>query len=267
MSKYFAFNFESLPVSIHGASVVTQLNASDAVKSAAGVSDAETSGHGLVAVLAMLAFGSISYKTNPWEKSLTKRGKALKLAFGKIPHVKVKHGAVLARADLQQFFDATVKECMLATDKNGALILGERAKATDVPAVKKTDVPAERTKATAPVIVKDRWGMPIASTIARFDKLDDVLSSGATIEEITHWVSTPFSNAISMERNRFDGVQSAQIAHAQRMLSEQNARAEKLMHDRQALETVLRQMGDADLKAIMAKLGYRVSKMPVKIAA
>lgn len=266
MSKFFAFNFDALPLSIHGASIVTQLNASDAVKSAAGVSDAETSGHGLVAVLAMLAFGSISYKANPWEKSLTKRGKALKLAFGKIPHVKVKHGTVLARADLQQFFDATVKECMLATDKNGALILGERAKTTPVQNAPKTDVPAVK-KTDVPAVIMDRWGMPLSSTIARFDKLDDVLSSGAMIDEITNWVSTPFSNAISMERNRFDGVQSAQIAHEQRLLSDQNARAEKLMHDRTALETVLRQMGDAELKAIMAKLGYRVSKMPVKVAA
>jgi len=109
VTESFALNL-TMPDTIRGASVITSLTPERAIDLSDGAkSTPESRAHGLASVLALLAFGSISYKTNPWDGRKTKYGKALCAAFGKFPHIKVKHGGAMASADFLIWFQACAK--------------------------------------------------------------------------------------------------------------------------------------------------------------
>jgi hypothetical protein len=129
MSEFFAFSFESLPESISGASAVTSLSPSQSLDLCDGSTGPETFGKGLASILALLAFGSISYRTNPWSGRTKRNSKALACAFPDMLHLKVKPGQTLKRADFQAWFESVVRLAEGARNKNGNLILAPKKSA------------------------------------------------------------------------------------------------------------------------------------------
>lgn len=151
-NEFFAFP-AGLPETLTGAGEVARLSSSQAANLSAGIADAESAGKGLAATLAMLVFGSVSYKTNPWSEFKTARGKALAAAFGGFPRVTVKPGKGIALADFQAFFDAAVAGAMAARNaqQNPYLVpkADRKPKASKAPAAGGTVTGAP---AVAPVV-------------------------------------------------------------------------------------------------------------------
>lgn len=117
----WVFEFATLPEIIRGASVVSQLSSAESVNLAGNNSNtAAMCGKGLASTLALLAFGSISYKSNPYAGLKTAKGKALAACWGTVPHVRLKPGATMTRGDLETWFNAVVTEATKALPAKAA---------------------------------------------------------------------------------------------------------------------------------------------------